>query len=240
MIAQRLMHELAAVIDLSRAGCGTEVVYNRVIEAASKSITGCDGASFVLWHGNTRFVHLATHPDLAQVDEAQFQMQEGPAITALHEAGAPVMVTDCLHDARWPAYSTVAVHHGVRSCYATAFDLPHGWGVLQLHASAPGRLPPGIEDHVALVVSQTRTAVRNALAYGEARARAEQMRAARESSAVIEEAKGILMHAYGCDADAAFDRLRTLSQQGQVKLVTVARKLVEQVAAGKGGHTVPA
>jgi PAS domain S-box-containing protein len=50
-----------------------------------------------------------------------------------------------------------------------------------------------------------------------------------ESRAVIDQAKGILMAAYGIDADRAFDILKWRSQATQVKLRNVAARLVEAV-----------
>jgi hypothetical protein len=231
VIAPRLVHELAAVVDLTHTDSSAEVVYNRVVETARRTIPGCDGASFVLWCAEPPRLHVATHPDIAQIDETQFQVREGPGLTALRHC-ALVELPDTLRDPEWPAYSTFAVHRGVRCCVATAFELPDGLGLLQLYATAPGRLTAELEPELALIARYTRAAARNIRVYSRAQAQAQQMRAARESSVVIEEAKGILMHAYGCDADAAFDRLRRMSQQGQVKLATVAQMLVRQVSAG--------
>lgn len=50
-----------------------------------------------------------------------------------------------------------------------------------------------------------------------------------ESRAVIDQAKGILMAAYGIDADRAFEILKWRSQATQVKLRTVATRLLEAV-----------
>lgn len=48
----------------------------------------------------------------------------------------------------------------------------------------------------------------------------------RESAAVIEQAKGVLMAALGVDADEAFDILRSTSIDGNVKLRTLAGVVV--------------
>jgi PAS domain S-box-containing protein len=57
-----------------------------------------------------------------------------------------------------------------------------------------------------------------------------------ESRAVIEQAKGVLMMAYGIDAERAFDILKWRSQATQVKLKTVAAQFLEAVM----GHGLPA
>lgn len=57
-----------------------------------------------------------------------------------------------------------------------------------------------------------------------------------EHRAVIEQAKGVLMFATGCDSDAAFDVLRRYSMAGNVKLHHVARHLLgatgQELSAG--------
>jgi PAS domain S-box-containing protein len=50
-----------------------------------------------------------------------------------------------------------------------------------------------------------------------------------ESRSVIDQAKGILMAAYGIDADRAFEILKWRSQATQVKLRTVAARLLDAV-----------
>jgi hypothetical protein len=54
------------------------------------------------------------------------------------------------------------------------------------------------------------------------------LRQAMESRAVIEQAKGIIMGATGCDADAAFGVLSKQSQYTNRKLRDVAEELVAQ------------
>ncbi len=61
------------------------------------------------------------------------------------------------------------------------------------------------------------------------RAEAAQLRAALESRAVIEQAKGVLMARCGCDADTAFAMLCTLSRTERRKVRDVATTLVAGV-----------
>ena len=60
----------------------------------------------------------------------------------------------------------------------------------------------------------------------------DQVRAFRDSSGVIEQAKGMLMLVYGVNADRAFDVLRWRSQQENVKIRDVAAALVDEIQAG--------
>jgi AmiR/NasT family two-component response regulator len=62
---------------------------------------------------------------------------------------------------------------------------------------------------------------------GQTLRRQEQFRSALGSRDLIGQAKGILMERFDIDAIAAFELLRRLSQESNVKLVDVAEKLVK-------------
>lgn len=65
----------------------------------------------------------------------------------------------------------------------------------------------------------------------------EQLAIALESRAAIDQAKGVLMVAYGVDDAAAFDMLRSSSQQRNVRLRTLATRIVASVGAGLDGRS---
>jgi hypothetical protein len=76
----------------------------------------------------------------------------------------------------------------------------------------------------------------NASAYGDAQREAVQLRNAVDSRAVVDQAKGILMHALGCSAAAALERMRRVSQTQHVKVTDVARQIVETQGKVPGGQ----
>ena len=55
---------------------------------------------------------------------------------------------------------------------------------------------------------------------------------------VVDQAKGILMHAFGCGAEDALRRLRQESQRRHVKVTEVAAEIVAG-AQGSGGTKGP-
>jgi AmiR/NasT family two-component response regulator len=62
--------------------------------------------------------------------------------------------------------------------------------------------------------------------YGEARRTALQLRDAAESRALVDQAKGVLMHALGCSADEALERMRQISQARNMKVTEVAATII--------------
>jgi AmiR/NasT family two-component response regulator len=66
----------------------------------------------------------------------------------------------------------------------------------------------------------------NATAYHQAQRTASQLKDAVVARSVVDQAKGILMHALGCDAEEALKRLRQESQRRHVKVTEVATEVV--------------
>jgi len=71
----------------------------------------------------------------------------------------------------------------------------------------------------------------NAHAYWDARQLSARLGEAMEARSVIEQAKGILMSAQGCDDAQAFDVLVKASQRENLKLREVARRIVDDTIA---------
>ncbi len=54
-----------------------------------------------------------------------------------------------------------------------------------------------------------------------------QLRDAVSSRALVDQAKGILMHALGCSAEQALDRMRGIAQARQIKVTEVAQRIID-------------
>ena len=83
------------------------------------------------------------------------------------------------------------------------------------------------------------TVFANSLAYGEAQRTATQLKDSVAARAVTDQAKGILMHALGCDADEALRYLRRESQRRHVKVTEVAARVIATYAPGGGPRPSP-
>ena len=75
------------------------------------------------------------------------------------------------------------------------------------------------------------------LANGEAQRTATQLKDSVAARAVTDQAKGILMHALGCDPDEALRHLRRESQRRHIKVTEVAARIVAD--HGSGGRGTP-
>ena len=71
--------------------------------------------------------------------------------------------------------------------------------------------------------------------YGEARRAALEWRAAAESRALVDQAKGRLMQALGCSAEDALGKLRQISQEQNHRVTEVAQRIIDSRAGGRPG-----
>jgi hypothetical protein len=120
---------------------------SQLVSRAASQVTGCSGASAMIWRDGEPVVSAASHPDLAELAGIEHQCGRGP-VTAALAAGGPVWSPDTLAEDRWPEYAAAALARGVR-CSAT---LVHQSGPLVVTLSLFGAQPggPGTQAPVAI------------------------------------------------------------------------------------------
>ena len=142
-----------------------------------------------------------------------------------------------LDETRWPEYTVAALRRGVRCSVHLVRELPRGALVLSLFGVRPGVLDAESSPMADTLAAFGGAMLANATAYGQAQRTASQLKDAVVARSVVDQAKGILMHALGCDADDALRRLRQESQRRHVKVTEVAAEIVAG-AKGAKGHRV--
>ena len=200
-----------------------ERALDQMSRAAALNVPGCSAALVVLWRE-------VIGPDGS---EHQYTTDQGPTVEAVREM-RQVRVLDVLREQRWPRYTSMAVQCGDRSSITQPSRLPgeveedrvltfgvHSGRADAFDESDVGRLTALLAEHAAMALH---TAGRQADAARESA----HMRRAMSARTVIDQAKGIIMHARGCDADAAFTALREVAQRNRKRVVEVARDLVAE------------
>lgn len=201
----------------------------RLTELVARRVTGCTGASAALWEPDEVVAMAASLPELAALADRQFAVGDGPIIAALR-GGEPSVTADTLHEDRWPDFGAAAVAVGVRS----SATVVHESGSMSVTLSLYGVRTKAfdLEDVplTSLLAAYGTAMVASAAEYGSVRRTAAQLEEAIRSRAVVDQAKGVLLQAMGCDPDEAFDRLRHISQTEHVKLTEIARRVIETSA----------
>jgi hypothetical protein len=229
---EQLGQDAAELLSLSDGGEARSL--NKLAELAAWQVPACSGANATVWRDGEVISAASTHPDLAELADLQVSLGRGPLIEAAGN-GAPVTCPDTLDEARWPEYAEAALRRGVRCSVHLVRELPRGALVLSLFGVRPGVLDAESSPMAGMLAAFGSAVLTNATAYKQAQRTASQLKDAVVARSVVDQAKGILMHAIGCDADDALRRLRAESQRRHIKVTEVAGEVVAAYGAGHGG-----
>jgi ANTAR domain len=223
-----LSRDLAAQsADLLRIANASEPrALDRLVTLAVLQVPACAAADAALWRDGELVVAAASHPDLTRLVAAQQAAGRGPVLAAMTGDG-PVSCPDTLVEARWPEYAAAAVRFGVR-CSVT---LAHRTGAMAVTLGLSGARPRVIDPDqlplAELLVALGGAMLGNASEYGDSRRTALQLLDAAQSRELVDQAKGVLMHALGCSAADALRRMRQVSQQRNIKVTDVAARIID-------------
>jgi GAF domain-containing protein len=191
----------------------------RVLEYALKAVN-CTSAGIIFVHARNRVETVATtHPMLAEFDKVQFECGQGPDIEVPPDRYS-VLISDTRSDTRWPEWSRYVAEAGVHSVLGTRmYTSATTIGSLNLYDEEPNHF--SVEDQQVAHILARHAAV----ALDSAKDAANLWRAI-DARKTIGQAQGILMERFSIDADRAFAVLRRYSQDNNIKLHTVAERLI--------------
>ena len=220
---RRHLYEVAEMVDsMQRRGEDQfEAVMREITATTLESVPGAQYACVTTVEDNRTVSSLAaTHQYPIMLDDVQRDVDEGPCLSAAWEHDM-VAIEDLSTETRWPRYRDAALPlTPIRSILSfRLFSDGKGLAALNLYAEGAHKFD---EESVELGLI---FAAHTSVAWNTMR-RTEQFRSALASRDVIGQAKGILMERFAIDAFAAFDLLRRLSQESNVKLIDIAEKVV--------------
>jgi GAF domain-containing protein len=209
-LAEHSLHSvLQTVADL------TKKVLPGDIEA-SVSLLVADKATTVVYTGQLAL----------DLDESQYGRGYGPCLHAA-STGESVEVTDTRTDPRWQDYMQRAAELGGLSSLSIPLGAPATMGAaLNIYAREPAAFTEDTRQAAHRFARFAGVAVGNMYAYQNARELADNLQAAMESRARIDQAKGILIERYKLTADEAFKLLAHASMASNRKLRDIADHLV--------------
>ena len=224
-MAQPTDHQLAVrMANLARAVApprSIEDILAEVTSAAVDLIDGADTAGILVIKDDGGFDSLATTSEVPhQLDILQMTFGEGPCVQAAL-ADTMVRTNDFRTESRWPQYSPAVVEAGVLSGLSfKLYTADRSAGALNLFGFEPVSWDTEDETIGGVLAAHAASAI---LANQQER----QLKTALRTRDRIGQAKGIIMERFGVDDLQAFDMLRRLSQEQNVKLIELAQRVIE-------------
>jgi len=228
-----LGHEATELASLAN---GEAKSLSKLAELAVRQVPGCAAAHVTIWRDGELAAAAASHPDPAELIDLEARTGPGPLAAAVHD-GRPVSCRDAIDEERWPWWAAEALRRGLRSSIHLVRQSASTTLVLGLFGVRPGALDADGVPMAEMLARFGSTVFANSFAYGQAQRTATQLKDSVAARAVTDQAKGILMHALGCDAEA-LRYLRRESQRRHVKVTEVAAEIVAN-AQRSGGSNPP-
>ena len=219
----------AALGRLSFADTSMDAMLQRVADLAKRTIPGVAEASVSLITHDKPGTPAYTGRLALDLDESQYGRGYGPCLEAA--VGEEVReIIDAREETRWPDYARAAVERGSLSSLSVPVPVREAvHGALNLYGVEARAFDDDARGTARVFASYAAVAVHNMHLYESTRDLAQNLDAAMQTRAVIEQAKGILMSQRRCDATEAFAVLAAASQRSNRKLRDIARAIVEGV-----------
>jgi hypothetical protein len=198
-------------------------------------VLGFDAATVTARHAESLSTVAATDQRLVELDNAQYGQAGGPCVSVLDTPEASVTLEDIAADDRWQTFREAARELDVASSLSIHVPAEAVEGVaasLNFYARKQRRLGDEQVRVAAGFAAQVGATMLGVEAYRTTARLASGLAEAMRTRAVIEQAKGIVMAERNVDADGAFEILRRMSHDRNVKLREVAQEIVTARATG--------
>lgn len=191
-----------------------------VVKAAATSVPGATAAGVSLRRARGRIDTAAATADfVCEVDKAQYALREGPCVSSVGDSVVN-LANDLANDTRWPRFGPAATRLGAAAMLSFRLSAREQViGALNLYAERPfaftdqsGVIGAIFAAHAGVAIAAAR--------------RAETLAEALKTRTDISEAVGIVMERHRLSSDGAFDVLRRISQNRNIKLREVAHRII--------------
>lgn len=204
-----------------------ESLLQAVADTAKSVLPGNPEASIFVKAARGPVTVVSTGQLATDLDEVQYSQGQGPCLHAA--AGRELTeITDTRNENRWADYVRRAAEKGNLSSLSVPLIIHDEGtsGALNIYAREARAFDDESRAAATRFAPYAAVAIGNMHDYQSARDMAENLRAALDSRAVIDQAKGILMERHRLTADQAFQMLVHASMTTNTKLRDVADHLV--------------
>lgn len=213
-------------------GDGTlEQTLVRVAELTVEAIPAAELVGITMPVEGRQRTAIFTDETAPEIDQAQYDSGEGPCLEAFEEMRI-TQIESTRDDGKWAEFRQAAAARGILSTISFPLVVDKRCiGAMNLYSYRERAFGGAETETGTLFASQAAIVLANAQAYWDARELSSRLGDAMTHRAVIEQAKGILMGAQRCEEDEAFQILVKASQRENVKLRTLAQRIVDNATA---------
>jgi GAF domain-containing protein len=234
-LAEELSQVYARMSGLLLSEETVQTALDLVTSLALDTIGGAVGAGVTLIDpdGN-RESAAATSPLVARADALQYDLDEGPCLTAWAD-NVQVRIDDLQTDERWPSWRRAALPLGLRSSLSTPMQAQgRVLGALKVY----GERPDAFGDRSAVLATrfaaQAAILLANVSTLDRAERLSESLQSALRSRNVIALANGVLMERYHLTEEQAFLRLVESARAERRELVDEATLVTRSTSLEHG------
>jgi GAF domain-containing protein len=204
-------------------------VVELVTTLAAATLPGTTGAGVSLVNQAGKRTTAASDPLVEQADLQQYQLDEGPCLSAARER-ALIRIDDLHTERRWPRWREAVAELNLRSVLSAPLVAgDEAIGAIKVYSPEVAAYDERGEHLLTLFAQQAAILLANMQSLQDAQQLSTQLKGALTSRDVIGQAKGVLMAQGAAGEEAAFTMLVSASQRSNVKLHDVARQIVAAV-----------
>lgn len=210
-----------------------EAAGRAIVDGARARVTGCCGATTETWSGGRLTGLVCSHPDLGGLLAGEHTLPDTPMRSAARTLRT-IRLDDTLRDLLWRPFSARAMRIGVRSLVCEARVVGDEAVTCTLYSLRPRGLPATAPAIAAALLQDWTIALAQASAFADVEAEAHQLSEAMAARELVEQAKGMLMHALSCDAETAYGELTAAAQRANLKITDVATRMIRHRSTPPG------
>ncbi|MCG5434044.1 GAF and ANTAR domain-containing protein [Mycobacterium sp. MYCO198283] len=201
-----------------------------ITSLATDTVEGSTGSGVTLLSPAGRpTTSAATHPLVRQLDDLQYQQDDGPCLSAWR-ARTVVRSVDLPNEQRWRRWSLMAAELGMRSVLSAPLSVgDKAIGALKVYSTATAAYDERDEDLLRRFAEQAAIFVSNAQTAQAAEQLSDSLKETLRSRDTIATARGIVMAQQEVDADEAYRRLTELSYRRREPIRALAQRMVESL-----------
>lgn len=197
-----------------------------VTKLAATVTAGTLGAGVTIVDAQGTRSRAASNQITEEVDALQYQLDEGPCLTAFRSRTV-IRIDDTTSDDRWPRWSPAAAQLGVRSVLSAPLIAGHeAIGAMKIYCQRLTSYSPHDEHVMRLLAAQAAILLANSQSLHDARTRGRQLTEALSDRDAVVRATGVLMARGAVDQRAAFAALTATAREAGRPVTEVAHAVL--------------